>query len=114
MRKEFLKEMKSKLGTMKSKLEEELSKEILLDSQGDETDHIQATILANVDLALSARKRGQIKKIDIALEKIAAETYGVCISCQDDIAEKRLSYTPWFDTCVDCASDREAQAKTIK
>ena len=39
--------------------------------------------------------------------------YGICESCGDDIAPKRLQAIPWARLCVDCARDFERQHKSL-
>ena len=109
MRSEFLNSIKVKLEEMKESLNKDLNKQESIDYHGDDTDYIQAKILLVVDNVLLARKQEQIKKINLALEKIESQKYGICVDCDCFIAEKRLEYNPWFETCVDCASDREKE-----
>jgi len=121
MNQEFVKKMKQKLLSMKENLIQEIkiNQSQTIDSQGDEVDMIQASTILGVSSDLLKRKTLQIKAIDSALEKIETlkdgeSIYGICVDCQDDISEKRLEYNPWFDTCVDCASDRERERKQLK
>ena len=45
-----------------------------------------------------------------ALERIDANTYGVCLECEEPISAKRLKALPWAKYCISCqdAKDREA------
>ena len=45
----------------------------------------------------------EIRKIKAALSKIDAGTYGICASCGNEIARKRLEALPYATTCIDCA-----------
>lgn len=38
-----------------------------------------------------------------ALDRIEADTYGVCTTCGEDIGEKRLEILPYASCCVGCA-----------
>ncbi len=51
----------------------------------------------------------EIEQIDLALIKMSVGDYGVCESCGDDIAPKRLHVIPWARLCVECARDYEKQ-----
>ncbi len=51
----------------------------------------------------------EIEQIDLALIKMSLGDYGVCESCGDDIAPKRLQVIPWALLCVECARDYEKQ-----
>jgi DnaK suppressor protein len=43
-----------------------------------------------------------IEEIDAALDRIAAGTYGVCVSCGATIPAERLEFRPRAATCVAC------------
>jgi DnaK suppressor protein len=56
------------------------------------------------DLALSAQARAAIEQIDLAVDKIAAGTYGSCETCGKPIPEERLEALPHAALCVTCKS----------
>lgn len=45
----------------------------------------------------------EIQKIKVALGKIEDGTYGICQTCEQKIAPKRLEALPYAFTCIDCA-----------
>ena len=45
----------------------------------------------------------KIKNIEIALNKIKLNEFGICIECGDDIALGRLEIDPTYTKCVNCA-----------
>jgi len=51
----------------------------------------------------------EIEQIDLALIKMSVGDYGICESCGDDIAPKRLNVIPWARLCVECAREYEKQ-----
>jgi DnaK suppressor protein len=55
----------------------------------------------------------EIEQIDLALIKMSLGDYGVCESCGDDIAPKRLQAIPWTRLCVECARDYEKQHRSL-
>ncbi len=55
----------------------------------------------------------EIEQIDLALIKMSLGDYGVCESCGDDIAPKRLQVIPWARLCVECARDYEKQHRSL-
>ena len=55
----------------------------------------------------------QIEQIDLALSRMSIGDYGICESCGDEIALKRLEALPWARLCVDCARDFERRNKTL-
>ena len=45
----------------------------------------------------------ELSLIDLARERLAQGTYGVCASCGKDIPEGRLEARPFAQRCVPCA-----------
>ena len=45
----------------------------------------------------------KIKNIEIALNKIKLNEFGICIECGDNIALGRLEIDPTYTKCVNCA-----------
>lgn len=43
-----------------------------------------------------------LKSVRAALDRIEDEIYGVCLRCEEPIAEKRLQAIPWASYCVGC------------
>ena len=60
--------------------------------QGDEV--LEA--LGNADLE-------EVRRIDAALDRIAAGTYGTCSKCGDPISDERLVAVPTAALCRNCA-----------
>jgi DnaK suppressor protein len=56
---------------------------------------------------LRERERVLLQKVEASLAKIEAGTFGVCISCGEDIGLKRLEARPVADLCIDCKSEQE-------
>ncbi len=55
------------------------------------------------DLALRDRSRTELHRVEAALRKLDAGSYGTCESCGKAIAPERLEAIPWAPTCIDCA-----------
>jgi DnaK suppressor protein len=82
-----------------------------IDNDGDEVDEIQANLINYINSNLSSRDAYKVKQINIALQKIEDNTFGICEDCENEIPEKRLMINPCFPTCVECAEDREKNKK---
>ena len=52
--------------------------------------------------AIEAAALKELSAIDAALERIAKGTYGICVSCGEPIAPKRLEAVPTAMRCVVC------------
>ena len=62
---------------------------------------------------LDENRKTEIEQIDLALLKMSVGDYGICESCGDDIAPKRLEAIPWARLCVECARDLEKRHGTL-
>ncbi len=45
----------------------------------------------------------ELKRIDAALDRVVAGTYGVCVKCGEDISPERLDLLPDTPFCRNCA-----------
>jgi DnaK suppressor protein len=75
----------------------------------DDTDIAAMDTAQTLSTKLVNRKLLYSKKIDEALAKIVAGTYGECGVCGEIIAFKRLLARPTATLCVDCKSDQEKE-----
>jgi len=53
------------------------------------------------------RRRVEVSRLRGALNRIEDGSFGACISCGEDIAEKRLRHDPGALRCIDCARRAE-------
>ena len=67
-----------------------------------EDDLAQSSLDEFVSLRLNGMEYGQLRLVQEALDRIAAGDYGICMSCEDPIAQKRLEAIPWAKYCVQC------------
>lgn len=112
MNKTFLNRVKESLLAQKKEiLAQAQQQERDIDMDGDETDVIQGSMLAEMSNRLGSRNVAKLKQIEDALLRIEKQTYGLCQDCGEPIAEKRLLHNPHFLICVSCAEDREAEEK---
>jgi DnaK suppressor protein len=106
MKKKFLEMIKENLLAEKTSLKTKHYHDDI-DMDGDETDEIQAKILANVSKQLSTRDNVKLFQIEQALARIDQGEFGSCEECEEEIGEKRLQFNPCFTTCISCAEARE-------
>jgi len=69
----------------------------------------QAAELGNVEVvsALESEAIAELAEIDASLQRVEAGSYGVCVSCGEDIALARLQARPASTECVDCAEETQ-------
>jgi len=111
MNKEFIQEMKDNLLLQKNNIIEKSSRNIEVDTDGDEIDEIQANVIIEMENQLGTRDLLRLKQINDALERIDNNSYGFCHDCEEEIPEKRLIMNPYFITCVLCSEERELELR---
>lgn len=57
--------------------------------------------------AVGQRARLELTAIEAALRRIENGEYGSCVTCGEDIVEKRLRANPSVITCIRCAENAE-------
>lgn len=67
-----------------------------------EEDQAQISHDEFISLRLNSLDYGQLRLIEEALDRIEAGDYGICLSCEEPIAPKRLQALPWAKFCVEC------------
>ncbi len=110
----FLKKIEELLLLEKSKLTKKSIKHADIDTDGDETDEVQANMLIEMENQLSSLSSLKLNQINDALKRLADNTYGKCQECEEPIAERRLEHSPYFTICVSCAEERENEMKHRK
>ena len=77
------------------------------DETGEETHYDQhpadaatATHDRELDYTLEENSEAVLARIDAALARIDAGTYGTCRMCGNPIPEERLEARPWTDLCI--------------
>jgi DnaK suppressor protein len=114
LNKKFLADIKKKLHLEKDALLKKPEPVSDIDTDGDETDAIQANIILDLQMRLSGLNVQKLSSIEEAIKRIDDKSYGVCVDCEEDIPEKRLLANPYFLTCVSCAEERETCLKQRK
>jgi DnaK suppressor protein len=109
--KKFLTNIKERLLTEKQERQQNITRKIDIDTDGDETDEIQGHIQIELHHQFASLNRAKLQMINHALERIEKRTYGICTDCEEQIPEKRLLLNPYYVICVSCAEDRESSSK---
>ncbi len=81
---------------------------LAIETSPDELDRIQHA--SDRDFALSNLERNshRLREVRAALRRVDADTFGICIGCEESINPKRLAAVPWASYCIVCqeAADR--------
>jgi RNA polymerase-binding protein DksA len=65
------------------------------------------TLDREIDYTLEEAAQERLKEIEVALERIERESFGLCTSCGAEIASERLEALPWASLCIDCKRREE-------
>jgi len=77
----------------------------------DDGDHSDAALQHGIDFALIQMKAETLARIDAALARLDAGTYGDCFDCGDEISGKRLRALPFAVRCIACEEKKEQLAR---
>ncbi len=66
----------------------------------------------NSELRMRDRDRKLISKIQQALERIDAGTFGLCASCGEPIGAARLRARPVTELCIECKREAERRERS--
>ena len=79
----------------------------------DEMDLASSEYLQSFTFRLRGREKTFLKKIDHAMNKLDAGTFGICEECGEDISLKRLEARPETALCIRCKEDQERMEKAF-
>ncbi len=87
----------------RSQISEEARAPVALDQQSvGRLSRMDAIQQQSMELATEARRRQRLAQLQAALDRIAADEFGWCLTCGEEIASARLEIDPASATCVDC------------
>lgn len=95
-------ELEQQLELLQSRLAS-IKKDARQGHSGDSAEQAQERENDEVVDAIGNETVLSIREIQSALERISADTYGICDSCGEDISEQRLKVLPQATSCVNCA-----------
>jgi DnaK suppressor protein len=90
-----------------------LNEDMTLDANDlpDEMDLASTEYLQSFTFRLRGREKSFLKKIQKALAKIAAGSFGECEACLEQISTKRLEARPEAPLCINCKEEQEREEK---
>jgi len=81
---------------------------IAIEKAADPLDETQSAGERELAIHNLHRESDLLRKVRAALTRIARETYGACLRCEEEIKANRLAAAPWSAYCIECqeAADR--------
>ncbi len=77
------------------------------DDLPDELDLASSEYAQSMVFRLRDREKFLLRKIEAAIERIGAGTFGICESCEDEIGARRLEARPVTTMCIRCKEEQE-------
>jgi DnaK suppressor protein len=94
---------------------------VAIETSADELDRIQHAQERDYAMGALDRESLRSREITAALERIDNGSFGICLSCEEEIAAKRLAAVPWTALCIGCqevaeriASDSQNEDEFLK
>lgn len=75
----------------------------------DEGDYAAASAETMVDSAILEQQRKELNEIELALDKIKEDIYGICEMCEEPIAKPRLEVKNFARYCITCREINEKE-----
>jgi DnaK suppressor protein len=82
-----------------------------IDDLLDEVDIASSEVNQSVSLRLRDREGMLLSKVEEALGRITAGSYGVCEECGEEIGVKRLEARPVATRCIRCKEEQEKRER---
>lgn len=105
----LLEEKQRILNNSKNALKNDLT--VSTDDLPDETDLAAVEVNQNLMFKLRDRERLLLSKIDEAMARIEAGSFGTCDDCEEEIEPRRLEARPVSTLCIACKEREEHKEK---
>jgi DnaK suppressor protein len=83
------------------------------DDLPDEIDLASSEYTQSMIFRLRDREKFLLAKIDKALARIEAGSFGICEKCEEEISMKRLEARPVTTLCIRCKEEQEQKEKSF-
>lgn len=115
MDKTNMKSLRQKLESQRQEILQYLSRLELetrsldVDTTQDSADRCVLSMSKEALFERSSQRRTMLRLIEAALNRIADDSFGVCVACGDDIQQRRLEALPWTQFCLRCQAAIEEE-----
>jgi DnaK suppressor protein len=82
---------------------------LAVETSSDELDRIQYANERDYAMNNFELNSDRLRDVRTALLRMDADSFGICVGCEDEISPKRLAAIPWASYCIACqeVADRE-------
>ena len=75
---------------------------LAIEATSDELDRVQNANDRDYAMGNLERTSNRLRQVQMALRRLDAGTFGVCMGCDEIINLKRLTAVPWTSFCIVC------------
>jgi len=75
---------------------------LAVEAYSDELDRLQHGQERDLAIGTLDRNSKLLREVRIALSRIDAGEFGICLDCEKEISMKRLAAVPWTASCIVC------------
>jgi DnaK suppressor protein len=75
---------------------------IAIEKSPDALDEVQHAAERELAIRNLDRESNLLRNVRAALRRMAEDSYGVCMHCEEEISPKRLAAVPWTPYCIRC------------
>ena len=83
------------------------SRSLETDGTQDSADQCVANLSKESLFEQSSQKRTTLRLIEAALQRMTEGSFGICVTCGDEIQTRRLQAVPWTQFCLSCQEELE-------
>src|SRR6185503_14876731 len=76
--------------------------EIAIEKTPDAIDEVQLAGERELAIRNLDRESNLLREVRLALARVADDSYGICLHCEEEIKPKRLDAVPWTKYCIRC------------
>lgn len=85
---------------------------MLIEVTAEEVEKVRSQSDRDIEVTRMDRDTATVQLILAALRRMDEGEYGLCIDCEEHIAERRLMAIPWAPRCIRCQEDKDERERT--
>jgi len=79
-----------------------LREDVFIEQTADSIDQAQDAQVRDMAVRNLDHSMNNLRRVELALRRLAGDEYGICEDCEQPIAAKRLYAVPWAHLCIHC------------
>lgn len=79
----------------------------------DETELTRIVADREIEATRQTTCASTVKQILDAMNRVDSDEYGICVDCEEEISERRLSAIPWALRCVSCQEKEDRREADV-